>query len=117
MNPHLRELLVIACLLTTLPAASQVAGTDISKQEYEVVSIALGKGTQRVFMYGGTSAHMLTLRDAVRESENPLIRQQGDSALRRPRRGPAEAIRKLFREEKARLDDAEPFSARISVET
>ena len=76
MNPPLRELLVIACLLTTLPATSQVTRADISKEEYEVVSIALGRRTQRVFMYGGTSEQMLTLRDAVRAPKTPLIRRR-----------------------------------------
>lgn len=47
-----------------------MTGVDISKEEeYEVVSIALGKRTQRVFMHGGTGGLMLTLRDAVRAPE------------------------------------------------
>jgi len=108
---------VIACLFTTLPATSQVSGADISKDEYEVVSIALGKRTQRVFLYGATSGHMLTLRDAVRAPKTPLMTKQGDSALTRPRREPNEAMKEHFREEKSRLEDAEAFKARISVET
>jgi hypothetical protein len=34
--------IAIACLFTTLPATCQVTGADISKEEYEVISIALG---------------------------------------------------------------------------
>jgi len=96
MNPPRGELLVIACLFTTLPATSQVSGADISKDEYEVVSIALGKRTQRVFLYGATSGHMLTLRDAVRAPKTPLMTQQGDAALTRPRREPNEAMKGAF---------------------
>jgi hypothetical protein len=53
----------------------------------------------------------------VLAAETPLIRQQGDSALRRPRREPTEAMKEHLRKEKARLEDAAAFRARICVET
>jgi len=117
---NFRELLVvIACLFTALPATPQAIGSNMGKEEYEVVSIAFGKQTERVFMYGETVRHLLSaLRDAVHSPVAPMTWQPpSDPALRRPRREPSEAVKKHMREEKARLEDEEAFRAQISDET
>jgi len=96
----------------------QVNSSDhISKEEYEVVSIALGKRTERVFMDGQTHAHSLTLREAISAHPATQMRQQQNDPLIRPRREPTEDMKRWVREERVRRQDEEAFKAEISNET
>lgn len=110
------RLVALALLLVSTGVCKANSLDQISKDEYEVVSIALGKRTKRVFMDDQTSAAPFTLRDAL---SPPLTHspQQADPALIRPIRNPTEYMRRWIRSEKAWREDEEAFKAEIAEET
>jgi hypothetical protein len=117
-QPILVKLVAIAYGLAAAPGICQINSSDhISKEEYEVVSIALGKRTERMFMDGQTRTGSFTLRDAISAHSPTQTRQQADPALIRPRREPTEDMKRWFREERVRRQDEDAFKAEISNET
>lgn len=111
------KLVAIVYGLTAARGMCQINSSDaIGKEEYAVVSIALGKRAERVFMSGQTRAFEFTLRQTMALQPN-YANHQRDSALSRPRREPTEEMKEWFRQEKARRQDEEAFKTEISDET
>ena len=124
MNPHigkvlssLIEILILGLVSVSSPAFSQAPRADIGKEEYKVVSVALGKRAHRTFIAEETSDHGLNLRDRVHASPTSPVSVNEDPSLRRPRREPDAATKRWIREEEARMQDAELFRSEILDET
>lgn len=113
----LAKLAAIAFALAAPSGVCQINSSEqISKEEYAVVSIALGKRTERAFISGHTSTFVLTLRQTLAQPQY-IAPQQRDPALTRPRREPTEEMLNWSRYKRAERQDGEAFKAEISEET
>lgn len=114
----LLKVFTITYFAMIVPALSQVEPpSTISQEEYDVISVALGKRNERVFMEAQSRRFFVTLRDAISAHQPAQTGQHLDPALTRPRREPTEDMKKWFRQEKARRQDEDAFKADISGET